>query len=140
MTPLRPAVLAVLAAALAFPAPASALVTPASTAPPRQQLRLVLPLVGDQAGLARFAEAVSSPDSRQYGRYRSTAWLARRFGASLGARLRVVAYLRAHGARDVRADASGQLVFARIAVASAERLFGTSLSDQRLAHAARRQR
>ncbi len=120
-------------AILIAPAGASALVTPASTAPSGRQLQLVLPLVGNQSGLTRFAESVSTPGSPGYRQYRSVAWLARHFGASITTRRRVVGYLRAHGARDVRVDVSAQFVFARLAVENAERVFGTSLSDTRIA-------
>jgi kumamolisin len=125
------------AAALALPASAGALVTPGSTAPPREQLQLVLPLRTDGAALTRFADAVSEPGSPSYGHYRSIAWLSRHFGASASTRGRVVTYLRAHGARDVVSDATGQFVYARMAVADADSVFRTSLSEERGARAAR---
>ncbi len=135
MTFWRPAVL-VAAVALSTPAGAHALVTPASTAPPGKQLQLVLPLLADRAGLTRYAGAVSTLGSVDYGRYRSMRWLARHFGASASTRQRVVVYLKAHGARAVRADSSGQFVYARVDVADAERMFGTSLSSRSGAGAA----
>jgi hypothetical protein len=67
---------------LGAPAAASALVTPASTAPPGQRLALVLPLRAQSSALARFAQRVSTPGSASYGQYRSVAWLSRHFGAS----------------------------------------------------------
>ncbi len=47
---------------------------------------IVLPLVADTAGLERFAAAVSTPGSPDYGRYAPIARLSRWFGASARAR------------------------------------------------------
>jgi len=122
--------------ALAFPAGANARVraSPYSPARPQARLQLVLPLAGDEAGLTRFADAVSTPGSPDYGRYGSISWLAHRFGAGAAVRRRVVAYLRAHGATHVVADATAQFVYARMDVAHAEALFRTSLARERGAH------
>lgn len=107
------------------------------TASRPERLQLVLPLATDVGGLTRFAQAVSTPGSPQYGDYASVAWLAHRFGASSSTRRRVVSYLRAHGATDVSVDATAQLVDARMDVAAAERVFGATLLRRHGAHAAR---
>jgi subtilase family serine protease len=116
---------------LVTPATASALVTPASTAPPAERLALVLPLRADSAGLADFAEQVSTPGSALYGHYRSIAWSSRRFGASARERALALGYLRRHGATDVRIDATGLFADASVSVAQAQQMFGTSLSARR---------
>ena len=87
------------------------------------QLQLVLPLQVNAAGLERFALAVSTPGSPQFGRYESIAAISRRFGASPSTRARVVTWLRSHGAHDVRIDATGDLAEATMTASSARRLF-----------------
>ncbi|MDQ6816704.1 MAG: S53 family peptidase, partial [Actinomycetota bacterium] len=97
-------------------------------APAAQPLQLVIPLVADDAGLRRFALAVSTPTSPSYGHYLPISKLARRFGAPLAAQARVVRYLRAVGATQVAASPTGMYVAATMSVAVAERTFGTSLA------------
>jgi kumamolisin len=105
---------------------------PAST-----QLDLVLPLHSDQAGLERFAASVSTPGSPHYGRYRSIAQLARRFGASSSARARVVRFLRHAGASHVRVDPTGLFADATMSARRAERVFATPLARFRAADGTR---
>jgi kumamolisin len=100
---------------------------------PTQPIPIVMPLNVDGGGLARFAGAVSNPGSPLYGHYASVAALARRFGASWRERKRVVRFLRAHGARSVKVDATGMLAEATITPRIAERLFGTPLARFRRA-------
>src|SRR5437763_9946810 len=95
---------------------------------PAQQLQLVFPLRADDAGLEAFARAVSSPSSPLYGQYESVRRLAERFGATPSTRARVLAYLRAHGARDATIDPTGLLAEATLNAVEAERLFGTRLA------------
>ena len=101
------------AAVLAFCAPAAlasgptARATRVGPAPAAQQLQLVFPLTADLAGLQRFANAVTTPGSPDYGHYRSIPELARRFGAPAATRDSVARYLRAAGASDVKLDATG---------------------------------
>jgi kumamolisin len=94
---------------------------------------LVLPFNVDQAGLERFASSVSTPGSPQYGRYASLAELERRFGASAGARRRVLAYLRRVGASGVSVDPTGLFADATMSVGLAERLFAAPLTRFRSA-------
>ena len=96
-------------------------------APVTQQLHIILPLRAHDAALAKFAAAVSTPGSPQYGRYESIPALGQRFGASFGARQKVIRYLEAHGATHVRVDASGLLAYATLSVPDAERLFAVPL-------------
>jgi len=124
-----------LVVSLAAPGAASALVTPASTAPPAQRLALVLPLKVDSARLAGFAGRVSNPGSPLYQRYRSIAWISRRFGASARERALALGYLRHHGATHVHIDATGLFADASVNVARAQAIFGTSLSASRIGHA-----
>jgi subtilase family serine protease len=106
-------------------------------APVSQTIALVLPLVADEAGLQRQALAVTTIGSPQYGQYESIAQLARRFGASPSARRQVTAYLRSHGATDVKIDATGLFADATMTVGLAQRLFGTPLARFRAAHSTR---
>lgn len=122
---------AALGLALAAPTTASALVTPASTAPPAERLALVLPLRADSGGLTHFAEQVSTPGSALYGHYRSIAWSSRRFGASARERALALGYLHRHGATDIRIDATGLFADASVSVSQAQEMFGTSLSAPR---------
>jgi kumamolisin len=96
-------------------------------APAAQRLSIVLPLVADTAGLERFARAVSTPGSPQYGRYAPVSKLSAWFGATRRTRARVERFLRAAGAADIRVDATGLFADATITVARAERVFGTDL-------------
>jgi subtilase family serine protease len=95
---------------------------------PMTQLQLVFPLPADGAGLAAFARAVSTPGSPLYGQYESVQTLAGRFGATPATRARVLAYLRAHGARGATIDPTGMLAEATLGAVQAERLFGTRLA------------
>ncbi len=135
------ALAALLALALAFApgarAGAIAGATRVGSAPPAQQLELVFPLVADYRGLQRFATAVTTIGSPEYGQFESIAQLAARFGASARTRARVVAFLRASGASGVRVGATGLLVEATLSAGTAERLFATSLSSFGEAHGAR---
>ncbi|HET9123675.1 MAG TPA: S53 family peptidase [Solirubrobacteraceae bacterium] len=89
---------------------------------------LEFPLSIDSRGLTRFADAVSTPGSPEYGRFASISWLAKHFGASAAVRRRTLAWLRAHGAIRVGIDATGLFAHATMRVGRAERLFATSLA------------
>ncbi len=91
-------------------------------------IALELPLAVNGQGLARFATAVSTPGSPEYGAYASIPWLSRHFGASSATRERALAWLRAHGATQVRIDRTGLFADATIRAGRADRLFGTSLA------------
>ncbi len=107
------------------------------TAAPGASVALALPLKANVSGLERFAAAVSTPGSSQYGHYASIAALANRFGAPGGERTRVMSYLRRAGATGVKVDATGLFADATMKVGEAQRLFGTTLGDYRTARAAR---
>ncbi len=98
------------------------------------RLQVVLPLATSQRALVRFADSVTDPASPRYGDYRSVAWLSRHFGASAVTRRRVTAYLRTHGATQVKVDATGQYVYAAIGRVAAGRLFSVKLERARGAH------
>ncbi|MGH2915801.1 MAG: S53 family peptidase [Solirubrobacteraceae bacterium] len=100
-------------------APARSAAAPARSA----AVPLVLPLRANLAGLERFARAVSTPGSPQYGRFEPVAVLASRFGASPANRARVTAYLTRAGARNVRIDVTGLFADATMRPALARRLF-----------------
>jgi len=119
---------AVLAAGPRASAGPRATATRLGSAPASQRISLVLPLEADLAGLERFATAVTTPGSAQYGQFEPIAALARQFGASAGTRARVVSYLRRAGASAVKIDATGLFADATMPIASAQRLFGTSLA------------
>ena len=107
--------------------------TRVGAAPEGESLPLIFPLKADSAGLKRFATAVSTPASPFYGQYLSVAELARRFGASAQTRARVLRYLRASGATDVRVDATGLLAEANMSVGLAQRLFAAPIEQFRAA-------
>nr|MDQ6938442.1 S53 family peptidase [Actinomycetota bacterium] len=91
--------------------------------------QLVLPLRANNAGLRRFALAVTTPGSPEFGHYESIASLSRQFGASASTRRRVLAYLHGVRATAVRVDATGLFVDATLSAATAERLFATPLAE-----------
>ena len=134
----RLAVLGVLVGMLGAAAPAAAAatghITRVGSAPAGTSLSLVLPLKTDQAGLERFATAVSTPGSPQYGQYESVPSLVRRFGAPAGERAQVLRYLRARGASGVKIDGSGLFADATMSVGLAQRLFGADLASFRAAN------
>jgi subtilase family serine protease len=107
---------------------ASAYAASIGPAPPSAQLDLELPLVADDAGLTRFAGAVSTPGSPHYGHFASVEALTARFGAKPGAGAAVMRYLRAAGARDVSLQPVGQFVSATMTVAGAQRTFRARLA------------
>jgi subtilase family serine protease len=113
---------------VALAAGPQAQVTRVGPAPAGHRLQLVLVLNADLAGLERFARAVTTPGSPQYGRYRSIGALAGRFGATGGTRARVSAYLRSVGATDVKLDATGLFADATMTSRLAARLFHTPLA------------
>jgi subtilase family serine protease len=98
---------------------------------------LALPLKADESGLERLATEVSTPGSEQYGRYESIANLARRFGAPVAERSRVVGYLRRSGATGVKIDVTGLFADATMSVSDAEGLFGAKIGDFHSARAGR---
>jgi len=98
------------------------------SAPPAQKLQLVFPLKANLAGLERFASAVTTVGSPQYGDFEPIAVLARRFGASTTTRGGVLRYLARQGASRVRIDATGLFADATMTVSLAQRLFATSLA------------
>jgi len=125
---------ALLAAPAAVAAPPTARLGQAAriaklgAAPPSQPLQLVLPLRADLTGLQRFALAVTTPGSPQYGQYEPIARLARRFGASAATRARALGYLRRVGATGVKLDATGLFADATLGTGLAERLFAAPLA------------
>ncbi|MGI8506935.1 MAG: S53 family peptidase, partial [Solirubrobacteraceae bacterium] len=126
-----------LLAPAAFGAGVQAQVARLGSAPAAQRLQLVFPLDADLAGLERFATAVTTAGSAQYGQYQPIATLARRFGASSAERAGVLRYLARAGASKVRIDATGLFADATMTVALAQRLFGTSLARYEGARATR---
>ncbi len=111
--------------------------TAVGPAPVSQPLQLVLPLVARDAGLSQLAAAVSTPGSRAYAHYESISRLSRRFGATPRTRRRVLAYLRAAGATDVKIDATGLFADATMTAGRAERVFATPLARFRSPRATR---
>lgn len=121
------------ASSAAFPAsPARAGAARAGAVPPAARLDLVLSLRRDQAGLERFAAAVSDPSSPEYRRYASPAALARRFGAAPATRRAVARALRARGLR-VHFGPTGAFAVVRATAAQAQALFSTRLAAYRAA-------
>jgi kumamolisin len=118
-------------ASLLAPATALARSTAVGPAPAAAQLTLVVPLVADDAGLRRFALAVSTPGSPLYGQFAPVSELAARFGAKPAAAAIVVRYLRGLGAHGVQLSPTRMFVQASLSVAMAERTFGARLALMR---------
>ncbi len=118
--------LGVIGGLLATVPPAGATVL--GSAPARQTLEIVVPLVADDAGLQSFADAVSTPRSPLYGHYEPIALLARRFGAMASTRARATRFLAAAGARQIRINPTGMFAEATFTVVGAERVFRTQLA------------
>ncbi len=135
----RLAALGVLTAALGMSTPVAVAgtgqITRLGSASAATSLSLVLPLKTDKAGLTRFATAVSTPGSPQYGQYETIPALVRRFGAPAGERAQVLSYLRGTGATGVKIDATGLYADATMSVGLAQRLFGAALANFRTANA-----
>jgi subtilase family serine protease len=128
---------ALLAGAGSAAAATTAQVTRLGVTPAQRSLSLVLPLTTDQSGLARFATAVSTPGSPQYGQFESIPALVKRFGAPAAERDKVVAFLRRSGASGVKVDGTGLFADATMTAGLAHKLFGAELADFRTAAATR---
>ena len=74
---------------------------------------------------------------RSTGQFEPTTTLARRFGAPVAARTRVLSYLRRAGATGARIDATGLFADATMKVSLAQHLFGTSLARYQSVRAGR---
>lgn len=101
-------------------------------APADRPLTLLLGLRRDEAGLARFAAAVSNPESPLYRRHLDVPRIAARFGARPATRAAVLRALRRQGIRG-RVGATGAWVEATVSAARAQRLFSTRLAAFRAA-------
>lgn len=95
-------------------------------APDSQALDLVFEL--DTAGRPSQSQvrAVSDPTSPSYGHFKSIAWLAQHFGASLATKEAVTSALARVGA-DAQVDPTGSVVVARLTVAQAGSFFSVRL-------------
>lgn len=123
-------------AAAAAPTPLASVARAVGPAPAGQVFDLVLPLRAHLDSLRRFALAVSTPGSPQYGAYRSVSELSRRFGASAATRGLVARYLRRAGAKHVEMDVTGLFARATVTPRTAQQLFGVRLQQLRTAHGA----
>jgi subtilase family serine protease len=137
----RLAALGVLTAALGVLTPVAAAgtgtaqMTRVGSASTGTSLSLVLPLKTDKAGLTRFATAVSTPGSPEYGQFESIPALVHRFGAPADERAQVLDYLRHTGATGVKIDGTGLYADATMTAGLAQRLFGADLANFRTANA-----
>lgn len=108
----------------------------AGAASPSRQLDLSLLLRADDAGLTRYATAVSNPSSPLFGRHLEPGQVLSRFGPSRADRAKVAGWLRAQGL-PARTAPGGFAVDTRVTVAQAERLFSTRLGAYRSSDGAR---
>ncbi len=99
-------------------------------------LTVLLGLRRDDAGLERFAAAVSDPGSPRYGHYLDVPQIARRFGASAATRRAVLRALRRRGLR-ARIGSTGGWAEVDTTVAGARRLLSTGFAGFRSARGAR---
>ena len=95
---------------------------PVAGAAPDGQRTLVLGLRRDDAGLARFAAAVSDPRSSRYRRHLDVPQISARFGASPGTRAAVLRALRRRGL-PARVGATGAWVETAVPAGRAARMF-----------------
>ncbi len=91
-----------------------------------KRLDLSLLLRADDAGLTRYATAVSNPESSLFGRHLSQSEVARRFGPSAADRGRVIGWLRSRGLQAAVAP-GGFSIDTSATVAQAQRLFSTRI-------------
>ncbi len=91
-----------------------------------KRLDLSLLLRADDAGLTRYATAVSNPESSLFGRHLSQSEVARRFGPSAADRGRVIGWLRSRGLQAAVAP-GGFAIDTSATVAQAQRLFSTRI-------------
>ncbi len=91
-----------------------------------KRLDLSLLLRADDAGLTRYATAVSNPESSLFGRHLSPSEVARRFGPSAADRGRVIGWLRSRGLQAAVAP-GGFSIDTSATVAQAQRLFSTRI-------------
>ncbi len=91
-----------------------------------KRLDLSLLLRADDAGLTRYATAVSNPGSSLFGRHLSQSEVARRFGPSAADRGRVIGWLRSRGLQAAVAP-GGFSIDTSATVAQAQRLFSTRI-------------
>lgn len=101
-------------------------------AAPGRPLHLSLLLEADDAGLTRYATAVSTPGSPLFGRHLSARQVLARFGPSVAARGRAAAWLRRNGL-PVRSAPGGFAIDTVATVAQAQRLFSTRIAAYRSA-------
>lgn len=93
---------------------------------PGRRLHASLLLRADDAGLARYATAVSDPSSPLFGRHLTAAQVLRRFGPSDSDRRAATAFLRSHGLAAVGSP-DGFSVDTVMTVGQAQRLFSTRI-------------
>ncbi len=91
-----------------------------------KRLDLSLLLRADDAGLTRYAAAVSNPESSLFGRHLSQSEVARRFGPAAADRGRVIGWLRSRGLQAAVAP-GGFSIDTSATVAQAQRLFSTRI-------------
>lgn len=116
---LAPAILSLLVAAIALPAPALA-----GSALPDRPLEAILTM-SHPRGLNHFVREVSDPSSPRYRHYASVEQLVARFGASKATKNQTLAWLSAHGLRGT-VDATGTFVAVRGPQADATALLAGS--------------
>ena len=95
-----------------------------------KRLDLSLLLRADDAGLTRYATAVSDPSSPLFGRHLTPSQVRARFGPSAADRARVAGWLRAQGL-PARTAPGGFALDTQVTVGEAERLFSTRIAAYR---------
>ena len=108
----------------------------AGAAAPGRPLHLSLLLRADDAGLTRYATAVSTPGSPLFGKHLSAKQVLQRFGPSRTDRRRAAAWLR-RNSLPVRTAPGGFALDTVVTVAQAQRLFSTRIAAFRSARGGR---
>lgn len=109
-------------------------VTLRGTVAPARRMRVTIGMASrDPLGLKAFSSAVTTPGSRQYGRFLSVRRFAQRFGADGAALARVRRALRADGLRIVKTYANHLSIIVSASAGTIERAFATHLAQVRTA-------
>ncbi len=96
-----------------------------------EKIKLVFGLTRKQESLSRYADSVSNPKSKLYGKHLSVKQIARRYGASDATQDQVLSFLHKQGLKP-RLHGHGSSLAVTLTVDNAERMFKTELARYRL--------
>jgi kumamolisin len=106
---------------------------PAEAANKGNQYAQAMVKLAHPAGLEKFAKSVSSPNSRNYQRYRRVGWIVKRFGAKPKVKRRALRWFEGRGMH-AAVDGSGQNLLVTMTAGQAEAFLGPDASSSSLRH------